>query len=134
MANSFLFIPDISGFTKFVKNTEQTHSRHIISELLETIIDANNLELELAEIEGDAVFYYKENYIPTYEDLLRQVKRMYLAFHTYLKSYETRRICPCGACKAAVNLELKFVSHIGELDFIKVKKIKNLLEISHPNS
>lgn len=124
MSQSFLLIPDISGFTNFVKNTEKKHSIHIVSELLETIIDANILDLELAEIEGDAVFYYKEDYVPNYEDLLKQVKKMYLAFHTYLRAYETRRICPCGACETAINLALKFVSHIGELDFIQVKQIK----------
>ncbi|MFC2085655.1 hypothetical protein ACFLRO_00420 [Bacteroidota bacterium] len=30
-----LFVPDISGFTQFVKATEISHSRHIIQELLE---------------------------------------------------------------------------------------------------
>ena len=34
-----LFIPDITGFTEFVTNIELTHSRHIIQELLEILID-----------------------------------------------------------------------------------------------
>ena len=32
---SLLYIPDISGFTEFVHQTEIEHSRHIVSELLE---------------------------------------------------------------------------------------------------
>ena len=38
---TLLFVPDISGFTRFVNETEISHSRHIIAELLETLIDAN---------------------------------------------------------------------------------------------
>ena len=33
-----LFIPDISGFTRFVNAVEIEHSRFIIQELLETLI------------------------------------------------------------------------------------------------
>jgi len=56
MPRSLLFIPDISGFTKFVQTTEVEHSQHVISELLEVLISANTQELKLAEIEGDAFF------------------------------------------------------------------------------
>ena len=61
MNKSLLFLPDISGFTEFVQSTEKEHSQHVISELLEVLIEADNLGLELAEIEGDALFFYKEN-------------------------------------------------------------------------
>ena len=47
-------IPDISGFTKFVAETEIAHSRHIIGELLEAVIEANCTGLQVSEIEGDA--------------------------------------------------------------------------------
>ena len=36
---ALLFIPDISGFTKFVGENEIQHSRHIIEELQEVLID-----------------------------------------------------------------------------------------------
>ena len=50
-----LFIPDISGFTRFVNETEIDHSRLIIQELLEILINANQIGLEVSEIEGDAI-------------------------------------------------------------------------------
>jgi hypothetical protein len=52
-----LFIPDISGFTRFVNETEIGHSRLIIQELLEILINANEVGLEVSEIEGDAILY-----------------------------------------------------------------------------
>ncbi|NNE26672.1 MAG: DUF2652 domain-containing protein [Saprospiraceae bacterium] len=119
--NSLLLIPDISGFTDFVHNTEISHAQHIISELLEILIDANTNNLELAEIEGDALFYYKHESILPFNDLLDQIKRFYLAFHHHLSLYENRRICQCGACTAAADLNLKFVVHIGAFEFIEVK-------------
>lgn len=54
-----LFIPDISGFTRFVTETEIGHSRIIIQELLEILINANGIGLEISEIEGDAILFYK---------------------------------------------------------------------------
>ena len=122
--NAILFIPDISGFTEFVNHTEISHSRHIISELLELLIDNNTIGLELAEIEGDALFYYKLTDDISFETLEKQVHQMYLAFHEYLQRYKFHRICHCGACSSAYNLSLKFIVHYGEIEFITVKDHK----------
>lgn len=121
MEKSFLFLPDISGFTKFVQSTEVEHSQHVIAELLEVLIDANTQDLKLAEVEGDALFFYKEGEIPSQERLLAQIETMFTAFYSHLKLLETNRICPCNACASAPNLQLKIVAHCGELQFIAVQ-------------
>ena len=76
-----IFIPDISGFTKFMHETELNHSEVIIQELLETIINANNIGLEISEIEGDAILFYKFGPRPELEEVYRQVKNMFCSFH-----------------------------------------------------
>ncbi len=121
MTNSLLFIPDISGFTQFVRNTEIEHSQHVISELLEVLINANTQKLKLAEVEGDALFFYKENEIPSQEKLLAQIETMYTAFYSHLKLLEKNRICPCNACATAPNLQLKIAVHCGDIQFITVQ-------------
>ena len=121
MSRSLLFIPDISGFTKFVQTTEVEHSQHVISELLEVLISANTQELKLAEIEGDALFFYKEGELTSQEKLLAQIETMFSAFYGHLKLLEKNRICPCNACASAPKLQLKIVAHSGELQFIKVQ-------------
>ena len=121
---ALLFIPDISGFTEFVHHTAISHSRHIISELLELLLDTNNMGLELAEIEGDALFLYKLVENVDVKALKSQIETMYLAFHTHLKRYEFQRICQCGACTSAYNLKIKFVVHYGDIEFIQVKDSK----------
>ena len=80
--------------------------------------------LELAEIEGDALFLYKLEDNIDINLIKQQIEDMYLAFHKHLKRYELQRICNCGACSSAYNLSLKFVVHYGEIEFIKVKTSK----------
>ncbi|WP_265243692.1 DUF2652 domain-containing protein [Muriicola sp. Z0-33] len=121
MPNSLLFIPDISGFTKFIQTTEVEHSQHVIAELLEVLIEANTEELRLAEIEGDALFFYKEGEVLSQERLLAQMETMFTAFHSHLKMLEKNRICPCNACSSAPDLQLKIVAHCGELQYIEVQ-------------
>lgn len=121
MAHSLLFLPDISGFTEFVQNTEVEHSQHVIAELLEVLVGANTQDLQLAEIEGDALFFYKEEEIPSAEMLLAQVETMFTAFYSHLKLLEQNRICPCNACATAPNLQLKIIAHSGEIQFLTVQ-------------
>jgi hypothetical protein len=121
-ARSFICLPDISGFTHFTQQTEISHSQHIISELLEVILHSNNLDLKVAEVEGDAIFFYREKFTPSAEELLDQVKIMFLNFHAHLKYYEHYRICHCGACSTATNLGLKFIIHLGTFTFTTVNR------------
>ena len=88
-----LFIPDISGFTRFINETEIEHSRLIIEELLETLINANQIGLEVSEIEGDAILFYKFGEPPNLQELYRQVQQMFCAFHKHLIAYDHRRYC-----------------------------------------
>ena len=117
---SLIYIPDISGFTEFVNETEVKHSQHIISELLEIIIDSNELGLTVSEIEGDAVLFYKKD-TPQLEDIIKQSKNTFKKFHEHLEKYNSQRICNCGACSSASGLSLKFIAHAGQVNMLKVK-------------
>jgi hypothetical protein len=118
---SLLWMPDISGFTRFVNETEIIHSQHIISELLEILIDSNELYMRVSEIEGDAVLFYSHQSMPATGQLFYQARKMFINFHTHLKAYERDRICQCGACRTASGLTLKIVAHAGIIGFTKVK-------------
>lgn len=121
---SFLFIPDISGFTEFVNNTEIEHGQHIISELLQNIIDSNSLDMTVSEVEGDAILFYKHEKVPAFNEINEQAEQIFLNFHNHLKRYELERICQCGACSTAANLSIKMVAHVGEIGFTTVNNIK----------
>ena len=117
-----LLIPDISGFTQFVSEVEISHSKHIITDLLELLIDANKLDLELCEIEGDALFYYKQGDIPAFAPLVDQVDHWSRSFHSRLRLLERDNYCKCGACQGLSKLGLKVVGHCGEFSAYAVKK------------
>ena len=121
LSHSLLFLPDISGFTNFVQTTEARHSQFVIAELLEILVSANTLNLELAEVEGDALFFYREEHVPSMERILAQVETMFTAFYGHLRLLEKNRVCPCNACRTAPNLQLKIIIHCGELQFITVQ-------------
>ena len=120
MKHSLLFLPDISGYTTFVKATEISHSQHVIAELLEVLIEANTLDLQLAEIEGDALFFYKDGDVPNKEALLTQAQHMFNAFYSHLDLLKKNRICPCRACSMAPDLELKIIAHSGPIELITI--------------
>ncbi|WP_298739699.1 DUF2652 domain-containing protein [uncultured Chitinophaga sp.] len=125
--NGLLFIPDISGFTRFVNEIEIEHSRHIIQQLLEVLINANNTGLEISEIEGDAILFYKFGQPLALEAIYKQVEEMFCAFHRHLNAYDNRRICQCKACVSAVDLTLKVITHYGEFATYNVKNFSKLI-------
>jgi hypothetical protein len=122
-----IFIPDISGFTRFVNESEIEHSRFIIQELLEILINANESGLEISEIEGDAILFYKFGEPLGLQQLYNQVEKMFCAFHRHLAAYEHRRLCQCKACISAIDLTLKVVTHYGEFTSYNVKNFSKLI-------
>jgi hypothetical protein len=122
-----LFIPDISGFTRFINEIEIEHSRHIIQQLLEVLINANNTGLEISEIEGDAILFYKFGQPLELEAIYKQVENMFCAFHRHLNAYDNRKICQCKACVSAVDLTLKVITHYGEFTTYNVKNFSKLI-------
>ncbi len=123
--HGLLLIPDISGFTEFVSLVELSHSQHIITDLLELLINHNRLDLELCEIEGDALFFYRVGPVPTCEALLDQVRTWVQMFHTRLKLLKRDVYCGCGACQSIGDLGLKVIGHWGEFSEYTIKnKVK----------
>lgn len=122
-----LFIPDISGFSKFVNEAEIEHSRYIIRDLLEILINANEIGLEISEVEGDAILFYKFGKPAELRELYKQVEKMFCEFHRYLINYDHRKICQCRACISAIDLSLKVITHYGEFTEYNVKNFSKLI-------
>jgi hypothetical protein len=123
---ALLYIPDISGFSKFVNETEIMHGQEIISELLETVIENSTLGMKIYEIEGDAVVFYifDKDIIPSQfysasSEILRKFKER-------KEKIELTRMCECGACKSIGKLTLKFIVHKDELRQLKIKNFTKL--------
>ena len=122
-----LFIPDISGFTQFVNKTDIEHSSLIIRELLEVLINANETGLQVSEIEGDAILFYRFGETPGLDVLYKQVQRMFCDFHKRLINYDQHKFCQCNACLSAVGLSLKIITHYGEFTGYNVREFNKLI-------
>ena len=122
-----LFIPDISGFTRFVNKVDIEHGRLIIQELLEILVNANEIGLEISEIEGDAILFYKYGDSPDLDALYKQVEKMFCEFHQSLMAYDMSKYCQCNACTSAIDLTLKVITHYGEFMHYQVRDFKKLI-------
>lgn len=114
-----IFIPEISGFTDFVNSIDIDLGVSITTDLLNGIIDDNCLDLELSEIEGDAILYYKMgNPIPL-QEVFDCFQHMYEAFD---KRYQHWKLL----YNIQADLSLKLIVHYGDILVYDLKGFKKL--------
>jgi hypothetical protein len=114
-----LLIADISGYTEYMSSHRMTlaHAEVNTARMLESMIQAAP-GFDLIEIEGDAAFLSRG--VGTHDpdtsltEILQTSVAMHRAFHLE-REYVATNLCPCGGCKEAGNLKLKFVAHVGEV-------------------
>lgn len=109
--NACFFLADISGYTRYLSDTELEHAQDILSDLLETVVTGTKGSFEVNKIEGDAVFCLGE---PSGPQLVATIESCFFAFHQRADSIEILSSCECAACRTAPQLDLKFVIHHGE--------------------
>lgn len=114
-----IFIPDISGFTNFVRNIDIDLGVSITSDLLNKIIDNNSLGMDLSEIEGDAILFYKIGKPIPLNHILRSFKNMYDAFDATYQHWKLQY-------KIETNLSLKLIVHYGNIVVYDIKGFKKL--------
>lgn len=114
-------IADISGYTRFLTESELEHANGIIGELLNAIIGAIHAPLEISRVEGDAVFLFgtmPEGMIG--QTVVESVELLYCAFARSLETMQINTTCPCNACSRIGSLGLKIVMHCGEFAVVNV--------------
>lgn len=123
-----LIIADISGYTRFMTANAKTlaHSQTIITELVTAIVQQVELPLEVAKLEGDAVFLYcrKQSGPQLWPEVKRLIGEKLLSFFRRFsdKVAELRQstTCSCHACAHIDRLRLKLIVHSGEVLFHRV--------------
>ncbi len=129
-----LIIADISGYTSYMTANAKTlaHSQSIITELIKTIIREIELPLEVAKLEGDAVFFYcrKQNSTRPWADAKRAIGqnllKLFGMFSARVAELSASTTCECKACSNIKRLQLKVVVHSGEALFHRVFNFQEL--------
>lgn len=114
-----IFIPDITGFTNFVNHVDEEVGATVTRKLLNEIISSNPLDVELSEIEGDAILYYKAGEPITTENLFEGFTKISNAFNAKYN-------CLKDQYNLADELSIKFIVHYGTIKVYDIKGFKSL--------
>ncbi|WP_268224175.1 DUF2652 domain-containing protein [Sinomicrobium oceani] len=114
-----IIIPDISGFTSFVHETDADTGKYITRELLSAIVDSNVLNLKISEIEGDAVLFYGYGIPANLQSVVEQYEIMLQNFNRKLAQLE-------AFIGHKINLSLKLVAHYGQVSEYNIGRFRKL--------
>ncbi|WP_323787042.1 DUF2652 domain-containing protein [Psychroserpens sp.] len=110
---TLICIPDISGFTRFMSDTNIELSAKVIPALLNEIIYANEIGLRVSEIEGDAILFFKKGELPPFKDLINQCKSFFTQFYQQLDALSKKYSKEKGVSNVP-QLGLKIILHFGD--------------------
>jgi len=119
VVDGLLFIADISGFTEFVHSTDILTGKQITCELLSAVMNQNALQLNIAEVEGDALLFYRYGQAPPLYELVQQYEMMANAF-------ETKRDELQNSFSHPLELSLKVIAHYGPMTEYKIARFTKL--------
>ncbi|WP_091621641.1 DUF2652 domain-containing protein [Maribacter orientalis] len=120
-------IPDISGFTEFMSETDFELSSKIIPALLNQIIYTNEIGLKVSEIEGDAVLFFKTGKMPSLEALINQCRIFYTEFYKELQALRVKHKNDKDSETIPEILGLKIILHYGKE--IALTKVGNSIKL-----
>ena len=137
----FIVLVDISGYTNFISSHNidsavnkklslgQAHAEHIISDLLEKVIDELDGVLQVNKLQGDAALFYavSEDNVNLSDKIIKKLQTSFEVFNQRLSEIKFCEACTCGTCVDVGNLKLKSFVHFG--DFL-IKKINQFKEIA----
>ena len=111
---TLICIPDISGFTEFMSAADFELSSKVIPSLLNNIIYSNEIGLEVSEIEGDAVLFFKHGKLPPLKTLIDQCTYFYTEFYNQLDTLKQNHPDAEQAKLIPDILGLKIILHYGQ--------------------
>ncbi len=127
-APTLLCIPDISGFTQFMSESDFELSSKVIPSLLNKIVYSNKIGLKISEIEGDAVLFYKNGELPSLAQIVDQCKFFYTEFYRQIHALTARYEKQEDAAVIPEMLGLKIILHFGkEVGLVPVGKLIKLI-------
>lgn len=110
----FMFVPDLTGYTEFMAANDSKESHVLIERVLKAMVNANELDFELSDIYGDAIFFFKIGSMPSVEDLQKQCKNMLIALQKELVEIGHFYQWNQKLLMDASVLTIKFIAHFGE--------------------
>ncbi|UOQ72758.1 DUF2652 domain-containing protein [Hymenobacter cellulosilyticus] len=127
MVPALLFIPDISGFTRFIQESGSVLAPQLIADLLEILVEANTLDMEVSEIQGDAILFYRLGPPPTIQEVVTQCRRIFLDFQNYVRLVERDLDSELSTALRAHDLTIKIIVHFGKVSVAQIRQFTKLM-------
>ena len=134
-SKTFFLLADISGYTHFMLESPvaSSHARQIIVRLLKAMISSSSLPLHVAELEGDAVFFYaladETNAGEVGSRIRDQMLRLIHGFYAEARKLAAMNACECDACSNVGALRLKQILHFGDAAIERVSRFDKLFGV-----
>ncbi len=132
--DTFVVIPDISGYTHFMQLTRFAagHAQFVVAQLLDALITAARPPLSPTRVEGDSVMFYAVSDRGDPAEgasgpiVAAAVHDMVTAFYRRRAELLAGNLCPCEACKHITELDLKVVVHRGDILRYRLRGLEDL--------
>ncbi|MAY79828.1 MAG: hypothetical protein CL930_03490 [Deltaproteobacteria bacterium] len=140
----FVVLLDISGYTRFVRShnlrhipvlgtrfrvTSEAHAEEVVTDLLETLINATSDLLRPEKLEGDAVLFtaVPENPSDFAQQLVTKLQTIFAVFQDRIHQIAFCSTCLCDCCSQMTQLKVKAIVHHGPF---LIKKVAGFREIA----
>lgn len=124
----FLLIVDITGYTRYLTESELEHAQETLTALLELLVENTRPPLVISRLAGDAVISYglKEGFIQG-QTFINMIEDTYVTFRKALGRLVLNNACGCNACANIGSLDLKFFIHYGTFGIQRISDYDELV-------
>lgn len=110
----YLLIADITGYTRYLSETELEHAQETLTALLGLLVENTTPPLVISRLAGDAVISYglRGDFFQG-QTFMEKIEDIYVTFRKAIERLVLNNNCRCSACANISNLDLKFFVHFG---------------------
>jgi hypothetical protein len=124
----YLIIADITGYSKYLSETELEHAQETLAALLRLLVDNTQFPLIISRLEGDAVISYGlQDKFFLGQSLIEKIEDLYVIFRKAIDRLVLNNTCRCKACANISNLDLKFIIHHGIFGLQRINEHQELV-------
>jgi uncharacterized protein YndB with AHSA1/START domain len=110
----YLLIADITGYTRYLSESELEHAQDTLTALLELLVENTRPPLVISRLAGDAVISYglRGDFFQG-QTFVEKIEDIYITFRKAIERLALNNTCRCNACANISTLDLKFFIHFG---------------------
>jgi len=110
----YFLIADITGYTRFLSESELEHAQDTLTALLELLVENTCPPLVISRLAGDALISYglRDSFFQG-QTFIEKIEDTYVTFRKTIERLVLNNTCHCNACANISNLDLKFFIHYG---------------------